>query len=143
MGDPLLLPKPGNARSDLLSAVARRIAERLDEPELVAVLLSGSATWGDAAGTSDVDLVVLLDRPPPYREVVHRRITDLLGEAFPQGPLFADVDRLSASWFAESVLEPGGWAHRMSMLPRRLSSARKGAPRAIPALDRSRRPTSR
>src|SRR5437867_3628766 len=113
MGDPLLLPKPGNARSDLLSAVARRIAERLDEPELVAVLLSGSATWGDADGTSDVDLVVLLDRPPPYREVVHRRITDLLGEAFPQGPLFADVDRLSASWFAESVLEPGGWAHRL------------------------------
>jgi hypothetical protein len=109
----LARPKPGNRRSDFQVAVARRVVERLPDHGVVGVLLSGSSTWADADASSDVDLQVLLDRPPPYREVTCLRIADLLGEALPDGPHYVDVDRISAAGYREVTVERGGWHHRV------------------------------
>ena len=88
-------PKAGNARSELQIALARRLVERLPDADVVGVLLSGSSTWGDADESSDVDLQILVDRPPPYREVTCERVAELLGGPVPDGPLFVDLDRVS------------------------------------------------
>jgi hypothetical protein len=88
----LARPKTGNARSDFHVEVARRLTERLPDRDVVAVLLGGSSTWADADASSDVDLQILLERPPPYREVTCRRIADLLGEPLPDGPHYVDLD---------------------------------------------------
>jgi hypothetical protein len=106
-------PKPGNARSDWHVAVARRLVERLPDTDAVGVLLSGSSTWADADESSDVDLQILLDRPPPYREVTCARVADMLGEPLPDGPFFVDLDRVSAAGYAAVTLEKGAWHHRM------------------------------
>jgi hypothetical protein len=106
-------PKPGNPRSALQVAVARRLVERLPDRDAVGVLLSGSSTWGDADASSDVDFQILLDREPPYREVTCARIAELLGEEIPDGPRYVDLDRVSAPYYRTITVEKGGWHHRV------------------------------
>ena len=106
-------PKPGNPRSELQIALARRLVERLTDPDVVGVLLSGSSTWGDADESSDVDLQILVDRPPPYREVTCARVADLLGEPVPDGPPYGDVDRGSAEQSRAIALQHDGVQYRL------------------------------
>src|SRR5687768_10270531 len=66
-----------------LVEVARRIVERLPDRDVKGAFLFGSAAWGDADAASDLDIMVLVDRPPGYREVTRRRAADLLGLSAP------------------------------------------------------------
>jgi hypothetical protein len=83
------------------------------DPDIVAVLLCGSSTWGDADESSDLDLQILLDRPPPYRDVACVRLVDVLGERLPDGPHYTDLDRVSAHDYRAITVEGGGWHHRL------------------------------
>ncbi len=102
-----------NLHSAHLIAVARKLLERLPDPDIRAAFLFGSPAWGDADEASDIDVMLLLDRLPGYREVTRVRIEDLLGYALPDGPRFADLDRISSEAFAE-VVGSGGWGHRVA-----------------------------
>ena len=101
-----------------LVEVALQIVERLPDPDIKGAFLFGSAAWGDADAASDLDIMVLLDRPPGFREVTRRRATDLLGLSAPlpdspPGPHFVDLDRFSAAAFAESAAR-GGPVYRLA-----------------------------
>jgi hypothetical protein len=92
-----------------LVEVARQIVERLPDRDLKGAFLFGSAAWGDADAASDLDIMVLLDRPPGFREVTRRRAADLLGLSAPpqDGPHFVDLDRFSLTAFAEASVNGG------------------------------------
>lgn len=98
--------------SERLRAIAHEVVHRLPDQDLRAAFLFGSAAWGDADAASDLDIMLLLDRPAGYREVTRVRLPDLLGRPLPDGPLFADLDRFSAEAFTE-VTGNGGWAQRV------------------------------
>lgn len=106
------MERTNNPRCAHLIAVARQVADRLVEPGLRAAVLFGSAVWGDADEASDLDIMILLDRPAGYREVTRVQVADLLGQPLPDGPRFADLDRLSAATF-EGVVAKGGWGSRV------------------------------
>jgi predicted nucleotidyltransferase len=97
-----------------LIGVAHRLAETFPDTDARAIFLFGSAAWGDADEASDLDIMHTLDRPAGYREVTRSRVADLLGlpASLPQGPLFVDIDRVSAATF-EETLERGGWVQRV------------------------------
>jgi hypothetical protein len=103
-----------SARCARLVAVAQRLADGFPDGDVQAVFLFGSAAWGDADEASDLDLMLLLDRPPGYREVTRARVADLLGlpGPLPEGPRFVDLDRVSAAGFAEGV-KAGYWTQRV------------------------------
>ncbi len=98
-----------DSHSERLRAIAHEVVHRLPDQDLRAAFLFGSAAWGDADEASDLDIMLLLDRPAGYREVTRVRLPDLLGRPLPEGPLFADLDRFSAEAFRE-VTGNGGWA---------------------------------
>lgn len=82
----------------------------LPDTDVVAAFLFGSAAWGDADAASDLDIMLLLDRPAGYREVSRVRVADVLAEPLPDGPAFADLDRISAEGFARIVADGGAGA---------------------------------
>lgn len=90
--------------------VAHLLVDALPDTDVVAAFLFGSAAWGDADAASDLDIMLLLDRPAGYREVARVRLADLLEEPFPDGPTFADLDRISAEGFARTVADGGAGA---------------------------------
>lgn len=92
--------------------VARQVIERVADPDLRAAFLFGSAAWGDADAGSDLDIMLLLDRPAGFREVTRVRVADLLARPLPDGPAFADFDCYSAAAFAE-ITAAGGGAQRV------------------------------
>lgn len=104
-------PVPG-PHGDRLLAAGRAVLERLPDPGIRAAFVFGSATWGDADESSDLDLMVLLDRPPDHREVRRIRLADLLGGPPDGYPRFADIDRISAARFS-ALTERGVWAQRL------------------------------
>ena len=95
-----------------LIEVAHEVVQQVVEPDLKVAVLFGSVAWGDADEASDLDIMLLLDRPAGYREVTRVRLAALLGSPLPAGPLFVDFDRLSAATFDE-VVGKGGWAQRV------------------------------
>ncbi len=101
-----------NQRCTRLIEIAHQVIDHIADPDLRSAFLFGSAAWGDADEASDLDIMLLLDRPAGYREVTRVRLPDLLGRSLPDGPLFADLDRISIETFAE-VIGKGGWAHRV------------------------------
>src|SRR6266511_3006005 len=95
---PALRPRPDpvrNGECERLVGVARRLAEGFPDRDARAIFLFGSAAWGDADEASDLDIMLVLDRPAGYREVTRSRVADLLCLPAPltRGPLFVDVDR--------------------------------------------------
>lgn len=78
---------------------------------VVAAFVFGSLAWGDAGQGSDIDVLVLLDRDDDFREVQRVRVADLLDD---QGslPMFADIDRMAFTRFAQ-VVEQDGFIHRV------------------------------
>ena len=95
-----------------LTEVAARVVEALPDPDLRGAFLFGSAAWGDADEASDIDLMVLVDRPAQYREVRRVRVAELLGPQAGPAPRFADLDRVSAQRFAAAAAA-GSWAQRI------------------------------
>ncbi len=93
-----------------LIEVAHRLMDALPDTDVVAAFLFGSAAWGDADAASDLDIMLLLDRPAGYREVTRIRLADVLGEPLPDGPTFADLDRISAEGFTRIVADGGAGA---------------------------------
>jgi hypothetical protein len=83
-----------------------------DKKDLRAAFLFGSAAWGDADAASDLDIMLLLDRPADYREVTRIHPADLLGYPLPDGPTFADLDRISVETFV-SLVQAGNLAQRV------------------------------
>lgn len=77
-GSPL---NPGAERLDYLIDVARQVVDALDPPDLRGAFLFGSAVWGDADEASDLDIMLLQDRPTGYRKVVRARVADVLRRA--------------------------------------------------------------
>jgi hypothetical protein len=106
------LKQSSNPHSTRLINVACQLVEHLLDADLRAAFLFGSAAWGDADATSDLDIMLLVDRPAGYREVTHIRPADLLGYPLPDGPAFADLDRISVETFVSSV-QAGNWAQRV------------------------------
>lgn len=93
--------------------VARELVTKLPDDDVRAAFVFGSVAWGDADETSDVDVMLLLDHDDEnYREVTRVRVPDVLGRMVPEGPLFADLDRISWRRFDQVVAE-GGWQHRV------------------------------
>jgi predicted nucleotidyltransferase len=84
----------------------------MNEPDLKAAFLFGSAAWGDADETSDLDIMLLLDRPVGYREVTRIRLADILGQNESGGPDVADIDRIAWRSFVEEVSR-GRWGLRI------------------------------
>src|SRR2546427_12067557 len=80
-----------------LIEVARRVVRHLPDTDVRAAVLYGSVAWGDADEASDLDIMLLLDRPMGYREVTRVRLADLFGHPLPNGPVFADLDRLAVA----------------------------------------------
>ncbi len=102
-----------NPRCAYLIAIAHQVLGRIVEPDLRAAFLFGSVAWGDADAASDIDIMLLLDRPAGYREVTRVRVADLLGYAPADGPRFVDLDRFSVDTFNE-VTHKGGWGQRVA-----------------------------
>jgi predicted nucleotidyltransferase len=101
-----------NPQSTRLINVACQLVEHLPDVDLRAAFLFGSAAWGDANAASDLDIMLLLDRPAGYREVTCIRLADLLGYPLPDGPVFADLDCIAVETFVSS-LQTGNWAQRV------------------------------
>ncbi|HVA90613.1 MAG TPA: nucleotidyltransferase domain-containing protein [Chloroflexota bacterium] len=101
-----------NPRCAHLVRVANQLVERLPDPDVYAAFLFGSAAWGDADAASDLDIMLLLDHPAGYRQVARVRVADLLDEAPPDGPRFADLDRIAVATFLEAI-DRGDWGHRV------------------------------
>jgi len=101
----------GSQLCDLWVETARRILTASPEAELAAAFVFGSAAWGDADETSDVDIVVLLDRNDDFRQVTRLRVGELLDKSSP-APRFADIDRISFERFRAAVAK-GTWHHRV------------------------------
>ena len=99
-----------NPHCTRLIEVAHRLMDALPDSDVVAAFLFGSAAWGDADAASDLDLMLLLDRPAGYREGTRVRLADMLAEPLPNGPVFADLDRISAEGFAGIVADGGAGA---------------------------------
>lgn len=70
----------------------------------MAAFVFGSAAWGDAEETSDMDIAVLLDRDDDFRQVTRARVQELVKMSRP-APLFADVDRISFERFRAGIAE--------------------------------------
>ncbi len=101
-----------NPHSTRLINVACQLVEHLPDTDLHAAFLFGSAAWGDADAASDLDIMLLLDRPVGYREVTRVRPADLLGYPLPDGPVFADLDRVSVETFV-NLVQAGNWSQRV------------------------------
>jgi predicted nucleotidyltransferase len=117
------VPGPGSAgasldlaagRSDFLIGVARQVVDTLDPPDLRGAFLFGSAVWGDADEASDLDIMLVQERPVGYRKVVRARVADVLGRAapLPHGPRFVDLAHVSAVGL-EETLAKGTWSDRL------------------------------
>lgn len=78
---------------------------------VVAAFVFGSRAWGDADQSSDIDLMVLLDRDDDFRQVQRVRVSDHLDDQ-ESLPMFADIDRISYPRFAAAV-ERGAWIQRL------------------------------
>lgn len=104
--------RPRTPRSDYLVRVAQQLIAPLTTSELRAAFLFGSAAWGDADAASDLDIMLVLDRPAPYREVNRMRPDALMSSPVPDGPHFADLDRISVDTFSDAVRE-GRWFQRI------------------------------
>ncbi len=102
-----------NPRCTDLIATAREVLKHLPDTDIRSAFLFGSAAWGDADEASDLDIMLLLDRPASYREVTRVRLADLFGHPLASGPVFADLDRVSAEGFAD-IVEKGGAGHRLA-----------------------------
>ncbi|WP_165423757.1 nucleotidyltransferase domain-containing protein [Ktedonosporobacter rubrisoli] len=105
-------PLPLPAHHNQLIDTARQLIEPLKDKGLRAAFLFGSVAWGDADPASDLDLMLLLDQPVGYREVTRIRLADFLKHPQPGGPLFADLDRISAEAFVQGV-GAGSWVYRV------------------------------
>ncbi len=104
-----LAPTP---RCAYLIDIARQLIAHLPQDDLRAAFLFGSAAWGDADASSDLDIMLLVDRPAGYREVTRIRLADFFGSSLPGGPIFADLDRISIETFL-SHIQAGDWAQRV------------------------------
>jgi hypothetical protein len=112
-GTEAAMMRASNPHCERLIGIACLLVERLPDTDIVAAFLFGSAAWGDADAASDLDVMLLLDRSAGYREVSRVRVADVLGGHFPDGPAFADLDRISAETFA-GITAKGGWGHRVA-----------------------------
>ncbi len=92
-----------NPHSARLITVAHQLIEQLPDRGLQAAGLVGSAAWGDADAASDLDIMLLLNLPIGYREVTRIHLADFFEHPLPDGPLFADLDRISAESFIDLI----------------------------------------
>ncbi len=76
---------------DAAIMTARTLVVRLRAADVRAAYLFGSVAWGDADAASDLDIGLLLDRPRDDRTVVRVRVAELVPDAPPGGPRFADL----------------------------------------------------
>lgn len=106
------MKQSSNPHCTRLINVACQLVEHLPDTDLRAAFLFGSAAWGDADAASDLDIMLLLDRPAGYREVTRIHPSDLLGYPLPDGPAFADLDRISVETFV-SLVQAGNWVQRV------------------------------
>jgi hypothetical protein len=95
-----------------MAEIARELVACLPDDDVYAAFVFGSVAWGDADRASDVDVTLCLDRPGDYREVTRVRVPDVIGRPCPDGPLFADLDRITWPRFAEAVAG-GAWHQRV------------------------------
>ncbi|MEQ7124416.1 nucleotidyltransferase domain-containing protein [Actinopolymorpha sp. B11F2] len=103
---------PRSAECVRMAEVAREVVARLPDDDVYAAFVFGSVAWGDADRASDVDVTLCLDRPNDYREVSRVRVADVIGRPCPDGPLFADVDRIAWPRFFVAVTG-GAWHQRV------------------------------
>jgi len=106
------MPSPLPPHCQRLLAVGRAVLERLPDADIRAAFVFGSTTWGDADAASDIDLMLLLDRPEDFRAVTRVRVAEVLGSGLGGAPRFADIDRVSAARFA-ALSGRGAWAQRI------------------------------
>jgi predicted nucleotidyltransferase len=106
------MKQSSNPHSTRLINVACQLVEHLPDTDLHAAFLFGSAAWGDADAASDLNIMLLLDRPVGYREVTRICLANLFGSSLPDGPVFADLDRISVETFV-NLVQTGKWAQRV------------------------------
>lgn len=102
-----------NSHCTYLISIAHKLVGLLPDRDLQAAFLFGSAAWGDADAASDLDIMLLVDRPVAYREVTRIYLADLFGRPLENGPTFADLDRISTKRFVEA-LTAGFWGNRVT-----------------------------
>lgn len=98
---------------EVLAEVGEEFVAKLPDPDVCAAFIFGSIAWGDADRSSDIDVMVCLDREDEFREVGRVRVADVLGRPVAGGPEFADVDRISWRRF-ERAARAGEWHHRIA-----------------------------
>lgn len=103
---------PSNLHRDHFIEIAYQLVDRLPDTDLCAAFLFGSVAWSDADAASDLDVMLLLNRPAEYREVTRVRLADVLGRSLPDGPAFADLDRIAVTTFQAEV-DAGRWVYRV------------------------------
>lgn len=106
------MQEPTSSLRSAAIALAHEAVQQLTTPDLRAAFLFGSVAWGDADASSDLDIMLLLDCPPPFREVTRIRLPDLVGRELRDGPHFADLDRIALETFMD-VTSRGGWEQRV------------------------------
>lgn|GEM_PF-4643258 len=106
------MSSPPSPQCRRLLDIAHAVLERLPDPDIRAAFVFGSATWGDADEASDLDLMLLVDRPDDYREVSRVRAAEVLGGDGGALPRFLDLDRVAAERFA-ALAGRGAWAQRI------------------------------
>jgi hypothetical protein len=132
-----------------MAEVARELVACLPDDDVYAAFVFGLVAWCDADRASDVDVTLCLNRPADYREVTRVRVADVIGRPCPDGPLFADLDRIA--WPCRgsrrrSPTVPGtsGWCTRSSCETRTVGShacgSRSPPPSSRPTAGASARP---
>lgn len=105
-------PLASNTRGDWIRIASSMVEDIAHTEPVLAAFLFGSVAWNDADAASDLDLMILVDREPPFREVTRIAISKSLDSRVRVRPEFADVDRVSKSWFFERV-RAGAWVERL------------------------------
>lgn len=105
-------PLAPNIRGEWIQIASSMVEDIAHAEPVLAAFLFGSVAWNDADHASDLDLMILVDREPPFREVTRIAIPKSLECRVTVRPEFADVDRVSKSWFYESV-RAGAWVERL------------------------------
>ncbi len=105
-------PLASNLREDWIRIATSLVEEIAQEEPVLAAFLFGSVAWNDADAASDLDLMILVDREPPFREVTRIPVPKRVHSRVTLRPEFADLDRMSKAWFFERV-RAGAWAERL------------------------------
>ncbi|MFD1675748.1 nucleotidyltransferase domain-containing protein [Alicyclobacillus fodiniaquatilis] len=105
-------PLASNTRGDWIRIASSMVEDIAQTEPVLAAFLFGSVAWNDADAASDLDLMILVDREPPFREVTRIAIDKNLDSRVRVRPEFADVDKVSKIWFFEQV-RAGAWVERL------------------------------